>query len=311
MKFDFLIVGAGFTGSVLAERIASQLDQKVLVVERRNHIGGNAYDYYNEDDILVHKYGPHIFHTNSREVWDYLSRFTRWRLYFHKTVGVVEGKKVPIPFNLNSIHMCFPRRYAEKLEALLIEQFGYGKKIPILKLREQSEGELRFLADYIYKNVFLGYTLKQWGVTPEELTPSVTARVPVVISRDDRCFQDTWQAIPRRGYTEMFRQMLDHKNIKLLLNTDYREVVDDISFNRMIYSGPVDAFFDCVHGKLPYRSLRFEFRTADAEWFQETGIVTYPNNHEFTRITEFKHLTGQDCRNTTYALEYPDRKSVV
>lgn len=305
MKFDFLIVGAGFTGSVLAERIATQLDQEVLVVERRNHIAGNAYDYYNGEGILVHKYGPHIFHTNSKKVWKYLSRFTRWRPYYHKTLGVVEGKKVPVPFNLNSLHACFPQRYAEKLEALLIDRFGYGEKVPILKLREKSDGELNFLAGYIYKNVFLGYTLKQWGVTPEELDASVTARVPVYISRDDRYFQDTWQAIPQQGYTEMFRGMLDHKNIKLLLNTDYREIVNDITFNRMIYTGPIDTFFDCTHGELPYRSLRFEFRTADTERFQEVGIVTYPNNHDFTRITEFKYLTGQNCRKTTYALEYP------
>lgn len=305
MKFDFLIVGAGFTGSILAERIATQLDKSVLVVERRNHIAGNAYDYYNQDGILVHKYGPHIFHTNSKKVWDYLSRFTQWRPYYHKTLGVVEGKKVPVPFNLNSLHACFPGKYAERLEALLLKQFGYGKKVPILKLREESNGELAFLADYIYEKIFLGYTTKQWDLTPKELADSVTARVPVVISRDDRYFQDRYQAIPRSGYTRMFQRILNHKNIKLLLNTDYREVIGDISFNRMIYSGPVDAFFDYMYGELPYRSLSFEFKNSGEEYHQETAIVNYPNNYDYTRITEFKYLTGQKCKGTTYAKEYP------
>lgn len=305
MHFDYLIVGAGFTGSVLAERIASQLDKCILLVERRNHIGGNAYDYYNRDGILVHKYGPHIFHTNSKMVWDYLSKFTEWRPYYHKTLGVVEGKKVPIPFNLNSLQACFPRKYAEKLESLLIDRFGYGKKVPILKLREKSSGELNFLADYIYQNVFLGYTTKQWNLKPETLADSVTARVPVLVSRDNRYFQDTYQAIPRFGYTNMFRNMLDQKNIKLLLNTDYREIAEDISFDRMIYTGPVDAYFDYLYGELPYRSLHFEFKTSDTEYYQETAIINYPNNYDFTRITEFKYLTGQKCKKTTWAIEYP------
>lgn len=305
MKFDFLIVGAGFSGSVLAERIATQIDQKVLVVERRNHIAGNAYDYYNEDGILVHRYGPHIFHTNSRKVWNYLSKFTKWRPYYHRVLAVVEGRPVPVPFNLNSLHVCFPRTYAEKLEALLIERFGYGSRVPILKLREKSDGELQFLADYIYKHVFAGYTAKQWDLPLEELAPSVTARVPVVISRDDRYFQDRWQALPQSGYTRLFRNMLSHPNIKVLLNTDYREIVGDVRFNRMIYTGPVDAFFDYVHGPLPYRSLRFEFCTFQTEFYQQTGSVNYPNEYDFTRITEFKRLTGQDSQKTTIVTEYP------
>ncbi|MCS7194988.1 MAG: UDP-galactopyranose mutase, partial [Meiothermus sp.] len=299
MKVDWLVVGAGFTGAVLAERIASQLDQKVLVVDRRDHIGGNAYDYYDEHGVLVHKYGPHIFHTNSRKVWNYLSQFTEWRPYYHRVLASVEGRLVPVPFNLNSLYALFPPRYAERLEEKLIYTYGFGVKIPILKMREAEDSDLRFLADYIYKNIFYGYTLKQWELKPEELDPSVTGRVPVYISRDDRYFQDTYQAMPKHGYTTMFANILRHKNIKVLLNTDYREVVEDIKYARMVYTGPIDAFFDYMHGKLPYRSLRFDFMYEEIEQFQPVGQVNYPNEHSFTRLTEFKHLTGQKHVGTT------------
>ncbi len=308
--FDWLIVGAGFTGATLAERIATQLGQKVLVVERRNHIGGNAYDYYNEHGILVHKYGPHIFHTNSKKVWDYLSQFTEWRPYYHRVLAVVEGKKVPVPFNLNSLYVLFPPRYAEKLEKLLVEHYGFGVKIPILQLRDSAVGELRFLANYIYKHVFYSYTLKQWGLKPEELDFSVTGRVPVYISRDDRYFQDRYQGMPKRGYSALIQRMLSHPNIKVLLNTDYREIVNEVRFNRMIYTGPIDEFFDYMHGPLPYRSLRFEFMTLEEEWHQEVGTVNYPNEYDFTRITEQKHLTGQRLSRTTLVVEYPQAYQV-
>lgn len=305
MKVDWLIVGAGFTGAVLAERIASQLDQKVLIVEKRNHIGGNAYDYYNEHGVLVHKYGPHIFHTNSKKVWDYLSQFTEWRPYYHRVLASVEGKLVPVPFNLNSLYALFPPKYAERLEEKLICSYGFGVKVPILRMREAEDPELRFLADYIYRNVFYGYTLKQWELKPEELDPSVTGRVPVYISRDDRYFQDTYQAMPKHGYTSMFNRMLLHKNIKVLLNTNYREIVDEIHFNRMIYTGPVDAYFDYIYGPLPYRSLQFKFVTLEEEWHQSVGTINYPNEYDFTRITEQKYLTGQQSPRTTLVLEYP------
>ena len=303
--FDWLVVGAGFTGATLAERIATQLGQKVLIVERRNHIGGNAYDYYDDHGVLVHKYGPHIFHTNSKKIWDYLSQFTEWRPYYHKVLAVVDGKKVPIPFNLNSLYALFPPRYAEKLEELLIKHYGFGMKVPILKLRESSEGELRFLAEYIYEKVFYGYTLKQWRLKPEDLDSSVTGRVPVYISRDDRYFQDHYQAMPRHGYATLFRRMISHPNIKILLNTDYREVVNEVRFSRMIYTGPIDEFLDYMHGPLPYRSLRFEFVPLEEEWHQEVGTVNYPNEYDFTRITEQKRLTGQRLPWTTLVVEYP------
>ncbi|MDF5717741.1 MAG: UDP-galactopyranose mutase [Rhizonema sp. NSF051] len=305
MKVDWLIVGAGYSGCVLAERIATQTQQRVLIVERRDHIGGNAYDFYNEHGILVHKYGPHIFHTKSKKVWDYLSQFTEWRHYYHQVLGVLEGKKVPIPFNLNSLYTLFPPRYAEKLEEQLLENFGFGVKVPILKLRESASGDLEFLANYIYENVFLRYTMKQWELKPEELDRGVTGRVPVYISRDNRYFQDPYQAMPKHGYTEMFRRMLAHPNIMVLLNADYREVINDIKFNRMIYTGPIDTFFDYMYGELPYRSIRFQFDTLDRDYYQEVGTVNYPNDYDITRITEQKYLSGQTSPKTTLVMEYP------
>lgn len=305
MRVDWLVVGAGYSACVLAERIANELGQRVLIVEKRDHIGGNAYDYYNEHGILVHKYGPHIFHTKSKKVWDYLSEFTEWRPYYHHVLAVVEGKKVPLPFNLNTLYALFPPRYAEKLEEQLLEHFGFGVKVPILKLRETAIGDLEFLANYIYENIFARYTAKQWELKPEDLDRGVTGRVPVYISRDNRYFQDPYQAMPKHGYTEMFRRVLAHPNIKILLNADYREVINDIKFNRMVYTGPIDTFFDYMYGELPYRSLRFHFETLDQEQYQEVGTVNYPNDYDITRITEQKYLSGQTSPKTTLVMEYP------
>jgi UDP-galactopyranose mutase len=305
MKFDWLIIGAGYSACVIAERVATQLGERVLIVEKRDHIGGNAYDYYNEHGILIHKYGPHIFHTKSKKAWDYLSQFTEWRHYFHHVLGVIDGQKVPIPFNLNSLYALFPPKYAEKLEGQLLEHFGFGVKVPILKLRESSSGDLDFLANYIYEKIFLNYTIKQWNLKPEELDKGVTGRVPVYISRDNRYFQDPYQGMPKLGYTEMFRRMIAHPNIKVLLNTDYREIMNDVSFNRVLCTGPIDAFFDYMHGELPYRSLRFEFDTLDQAQYQEVGTVNYPNEYDITRITEQKYLSGQTSPKTTLVKEYP------
>ena len=304
MKFDWLVVGAGFTGAVLAERIATQKNQKALVVDRRAHIGGNAWDFYDENHILIHKYGPHIFHTNNRKVWDYLSQFTKWRIYFHHVLTAVNGQKVPIPFNLNTLYALFPNEYAQKVEQRLIERFGYNLKVPILELLAVEDKDLKALADFIYQNFFLSYTLKQWGLKPEDLDASVTSRVPVFINRDNRYFQDAYQGIPQNGYHALFQNMLNNKNIKLLLNTDYKEIVEDIKFSRMIYTGPIDAFFDYVHGYLPYRSLNFEFIHHRQEYWQEVAQINYPNEFEFTRITEYKHLTGQCAPGTTITKEY-------
>ncbi|MEK8019748.1 MAG: UDP-galactopyranose mutase [Candidatus Parabeggiatoa sp.] len=306
MKIDWLIIGAGFTGSVLAERIASQLGQKVLLVEQRHHIAGNAYDYYNEQGILVHQYGPHIFHTNAQYVWDYLAQFTPWRSYYHQVLGSLDGKLVPIPFNLNSLNALFPPHYAEKLAQELIETYGFNVKVPILKIRESAKSpDLAFLANYIYEKVFHGYTLKQWDLKPEELNASVTARVPIYISRDDRYFQDKFQGLPQYGYTNLFRNLLNHPNIKVLLNTPYQEVIEEIQYNRLIFTGPIDEFFEHLHGKLPYRSLDFKFIHTEQEQNQAVGTINYPNEYTYTRTTEFKHLTGQRAYGSTYIEEYP------
>ena len=306
MKVDWLIIGAGYTGAVLAERIASQLDQSVLVVDRRDHIAGNAFDCYDDQGVLVHKYGAHIFHTNSAKIYEYLSQFTAWRPYQHHVRAVIEGKTVPVPFNLNTLEALFPRTMSRRIERLLIEKFGFGAKVPVLKMLEENDPDLRELARYVYRNVFQSYTIKQWGLKPEELDASVTGRVPVVIGRDDRYFQDEFQVMPKHGYTELFRRMLAHPNIRLLLKTNHREAIEGVRFKRLVFTGPIDQYFDHIHGPLPYRSLRFEFRHQPAGLFQAAPVINYPNEHNFTRIIEFKQLTGQTLRGTTVAYEYPE-----
>ncbi len=302
----FIIVGAGFTGAVLAERIATELECEVLIVDRRDHIGGNAFDYPGADGILVHKYGPHIFHTNSEKVWQYLSRFTEWRPYYHRVLAVVEGNEIPLPFNLNSIEKCFPPFLADRISRALVEAYGFGKKVPILKLREAGDKDLSFLAEYVYENVFRHYTQKQWGLAPEELDPSVTARVPVFVSRDDRYFQDRYQAMPREGYTAMFRRILDHERIEVRLSTEFDSIRDAYPSARVIFTGPIDEYFRYAHGPLPYRSLRFRLRQETVQFVQPVGTVNYPNEFDFTRITELKHLTGQSSPSTLLVEEYPE-----
>jgi len=320
--FDFIIVGSGFSGSVIAERVANLLNKKILIVEKRNHIGGSCYDYFNEKGILIHRYGPHIFHTNLKNVWDYVSQFTEWYYYQHKVLGVIDGKKVPIPFNLNSLYELFPHKLASLLEEKLVVNFGYGKKVSILKLRDTDDKDLRLLSDYVYEKVFLNYTKKQWGVRPEELDSSVVERVPIYISKDNRYFQDIYQGIPKDGYHKIFERMLSSPNIKILLNTDFREVIEidyeerKIYFlgrefkGKLIFTGPIDEFFNYEYGRLPYRSLKFKYETIEKEYYQEVAVINYPNEYEFTRITEFKHMTGQRSDNTTIAIEYPQEYDV-
>lgn len=306
MKYDYLIVGAGYSGCVLAERIATKLNKKCVIVEKRNHIGGNCYDYYDDNGVLIHKYGPHIFHTQMKKVWDYLSEFTEWIPYEHRVKAVIDGKEVVVPFNFNSIHDVFSKEKAEGLEKLLIETYGSGVKIPILKLRETSNEDLKALAEFIYEKIFLGYNLKQWGMKPEELDPSVSGRVPVFLSRDDRYFQDSYQAIPKHGYTKMFEKMINHKNISVMLQTDYKDIINEIEYKSMIYTGHIDYYYDFKLGRLPYRTLNFNFETLDMEFFQSGAQINYPNDHKYTRITEFKHLTKQPHAKTTIAYEYPE-----
>lgn len=299
--FDYLIVGAGFAGSVLAERLANVSEKKVLLIDQRDHIGGNAYDYYNKDGILIHKYGPHIFHTNSRKVFDYLSQFTPWRPYEHRVLASVEGQLVPMPINLNTIN----RLYSLNLSSQELEAFFEARAEKLPRVVTSEDVVVSKIGRELYEKFFRGYTRKQWDLDPSELDASVSARVPTRTNRDDRYFTDTYQAMPAQGYTRMFQKMLSHPNIKIMLNTDYKEIVDVIPYKTMIYTGPIDAFFNYCYGRLPYRSIEFRFETHDAEVFQSTGTINYPNEHPYTRITEFKYLTGQKHPKTSIVYEYP------
>jgi UDP-galactopyranose mutase len=299
--FDYLIVGAGFAGSVLAERLAGGSDRKVLLCDKRPHIGGNAYDHYNEHGILVHKYGPHIFHTNCREVFEYLSRFTQWRPYEHRVRASVDGMHLPIPINLDTINQL----YGLNLTSFQAEQFlaSVAEKRPVITNSEDVV--VSRVGREIYEKFFRGYTRKQWGMDPSELDASVIARVPVRTNRDDRYFTDTYQVMPLHGYTRMFENMLDHPNIKILLNADYREIQSDLPYREMIYTGPIDEYFDYRFGPLPYRSLEFKHETKETEIYQDAPVVNYPNEQAYTRITEFKYLTGQKHPKTSIVFEFP------
>jgi UDP-galactopyranose mutase len=299
--FDYLIVGAGYAGSVLAERLASQADKKVLICDRRPHIAGNAYDHYNDHGVLVHKYGPHIFHTNSLEVFEYLSQFTEWRAYQHRVLASVDGKLVPFPINLDTINAL----YGLNLTAMEVDDFLKSVAEPKERIRTSEDVVVSKVGRELYEKFFRGYTRKQWDLDPSELDAAVAARVPARTNRDDRYFTDKYQAMPAHGFTRMFEKMLNHPNIKVMLNTDYRDIVDFIPFREMIYTGPIDEFFDYRYGKLPYRSLEFKHETHDKEWFQPAPVVNYPNEYQYTRITEFKYLTGQESRKTSVVYEFP------
>lgn len=305
MDFDWIVVGAGVSGATLAQKIASERNETVLVVEQRDHIAGNLYDEYNEVGILEHKYGPHIFHTNSREVWNYLSRFTGWREYSHQVKASIDGQLVPLPFNLNAIDQLFPCEMGRRLSETLIRTYGFGAQVPILKMREAEDQDVRFLADYVYRKVFEGYTRKQWGLSPEELSPSVTARVPVRVSRDNRYFQDAYQGIPQLGYTAMVRRMLEHPNIHLMLKTRWQDLGNSVGRARVVFTGCIDEFFGFSHGELPYRSLRFAPVTVQKPQYQAVATVNFPNDYDFTRITELTHLSGQVLPCTTLIYEFP------
>lgn len=298
--FDFMIVGAGFAGSVLAERL-SKTGKKILIVDKRNHIAGNAYDFYNDDGILIHKYGPHIFHTNSKEVFDYLGMFTNWRPYEHRVLASVDGQLLPIPINLTTIN----KMYNLNLSSEGVESFYASKAEIIYPVCTSEDVVVSKVGRELYEKFFRGYTRKQWDLDPSQLDASVTSRVPVRTNRDDRYFTDTYQAMPLNGYTKMFETILSNPNIKVMLNTDYKEIKEYVPYNKMIYTGPIDYYFDYCYGKLPYRSLEFKFQTISAEKFQETGTINYPNEQAYTRITDFKYLTGQVHPKTSIIYEYP------
>lgn len=299
--FDYLIVGAGFAGSVLAERLATRSNKKILIIDKRPHIAGNAFDHYNEEGILVHKYGPHIFHTNSKDVFDYLSQFTEWRSYEHRVLASVDGQLVPIPINLDTIN----KLYGLNLTSFELEDWfeSVAEQVPVVRTSEDVV--VSKVGRELYEKFFRNYTRKQWGMDPSELDKSVTSRVPTRTNRDNRYFTDTYQAMPLNGFTAMFEKMLAHPNIKVMLNTDYKEIIDVIPFKEMIFTGPVDEYFDYKFGKLPYRSLEFKHETLNTETFLPTAVVNYPNEHAYTRITEFKYLTGQKHPKTSVVYEYP------
>ena len=313
--FDVVIIGAGFAGAVIAERLASQQNKKVLLVDKRQHVGGNCYDYKDDNGIIVHKYGPHLFHSNLRHVWDYLSQFTEWDIYQHKVLACIDGKPVPIPFNLNTLYEVFPDSMARRMEEKLLDEYEYNSKVPILKLKQSTDKDLQFLADFVYEKIFLHYTMKQWGMKPEEIDGAVTARVPIFIGRDNRYFNDEYQGVPKKGYTDIFNNMLNHPNIKLMLNTSAKEILeltdDKIKLmgmpfdGKVIYTGLLDDLFDYKFGELPYRSVDMRFESIPKKDYQDAATVNYPNNYEFTRITEFKKVHYADVPNTTILKEYP------
>lgn len=314
--YDSIIVGCGFAGATVARELAERGNENVLVIEKRNHIAGNCYDLYDEHGIFIHQYGPHIFHTNTERVYEYLSRFTEWHSFKHEVVANVHGQMIPVPFNLNTLKLVYDKEKAEYLEKKLIDTFGFASRVPILSLMEQEDEDIKSIADYVYKNIFLHYTMKQWGQKPEEIDSSVTGRVPVLISYDNGYFGDAYQGMPKEGYRSLVEKLLDHPGITIELDRDAKEVLtikegqihyEGKPYNgKVIYTGPIDEFFDCKFGRLPYRSLDFRFEHYEVDSWQEKAVVNYTVSEEYTRITEFKKLTGQTKKDsTTIMKEYP------
>ncbi len=301
LGFDYLIVGAGFAGAVLAERLARDAGKRVLIVDKRPHVGGNAYDRHDDAGVLIHPYGPHIFHTNSSDIFEYLSRFTEWRPYQHRVLSSVDGQMLPVPINLDTVN----RLYGLELTSFEMERWLESVAEKRAEIRTSEDVVVNKVGVDLYRKFFRGYTRKQWGIDPSELDASVTARIPTRTNRDDRYFTDTYQAMPLHGYTRMFERMLAHPNIKVMLNTDYREIEALVPWTRMVYSGPIDAFFNHRYGKLPYRSLDFHHVNLGQEQFQAVGTVNFPNDYDYTRVSEFKHMTGQKHATTSVVYEYP------
>lgn len=303
MKYDYLIAGAGFAGSVMAERIASQLNKKVLLVEKRDHIGGNAYDEFDRHGILIHKYGPHIFHTNSKEVFDYLSQFTQWIPYEHKVLAKLNGAVYPIPINRVTINKLYNLNLNSDKEVEEFYSRVKEKRSPILNSEDIIVNQVGI---DLFEKFFKHFTKKQWNLEPRELSPSVCGRIPVRTNDDCRYFTDKYQFMPKDGYTKMFEKLLENKNIEIVLNTDYKELLNAITFDKLIYTGPIDYFFDYKFGKLPYRSIRFEYTNYKQEYFQENSVINYVAGESYTRVTEYKYLTGQKSGSTTVSYEFPE-----
>ena len=304
MSKSNLIVGAGFSGATIA-RLLAEKGKKVTIIDKKNHIAGNCYDYRDENGIMIHKYGSHIFHTSNKKVWDFLRRFTDFNLYMHKVKGIIDGIETTIPFNLNTLHDVFPKSMADRLERKLIDTYGYGKKIPIMEFQKQDDEDLRFLAQFVYEKIFLQYTMKQWGYSPDEVDGAVTARVPVYISKDNRYFQDTYQGIPLEGYTETVKKMLDHPDITVKLNTEFNSVMKD-DYDRVFYTGPIDEYMEYRYGPLPYRCVYFGFNTFDREHVLSNAVINYPRNYDFTRVHEYKYYLDDRSDKTVVVKEYSE-----
>ena len=301
-RYDYLIVGAGFAGSVLAERLAGGLGKRILLIDRREHIGGNAYDHFDQAGVMVHRYGPHIFHTNAERIVQYLSKFTEWRPYEHRVLAQVAEHLVPIPINLTTLNTLYGLNMTEPQAA----EFLAGRAQPVENIRTSEDVVINQVGRELYEMFFRGYTRKQWGLDPSDLDKSVTSRVPTRTNSDDRYFGDTYQMMPLEGYTRMFERMLKHANIDILLSTDFTEVRDQVSYGHLVYSGPIDEYYDYCFGKLPYRSLKFQHETLNQPQFQPVSVVNYPDEAvPYTRITEYKHLTGQTHPLTSISYEFP------
>jgi UDP-galactopyranose mutase len=301
MPYDYLVVGAGFAGATVAERLASQCDASVLVVDARDHVAGNAYDPLDPSGIRVHRYGPHIFHTSSPRVVAYLSQFTTWRPYEHRVLAHVDGRSVPLPICSQTIAAL----YGLDLDPAGMAAFFEERRERIGSIRNSEDAIVARVGRELYDILFARYTRKQWGVDARELDASVCGRIPVRTSADDRYFSDTFQAMPRDGFAALIARMLEHPNIELSLGTSFEDVADRVRYDHLVYTGPIDAYYEHRYGRLPYRSLEFAFETLDVERFQATAVTNYPGDEPFTRITEFKHLTGQRHPRTTIAREYP------
>ena len=313
--YDYIIIGAGFAGSVIARKVAEQLNKKVLVIDRRDHIGGNCFDLVDDNGVRIHKYGPHLFHTNNKKVVDFLSQFTSWQEYHHEVLASIDGKKVPIPFNINTLYKVFDEEQAKSIELKLYAKYEENSKVPILELKKSDDKDLSILADFVYEKIFVNYTAKQWGMNPEDLDSAVTARVPIFVGYDNRYFNDQYQMVPTYGYTTLFENMLNHKNITVQTGTEYKEVCKlkegviyykDVALKgKLIFTGQIDELFDYQFGELAYRSVDMKFETVQQEYYQEKAVVNYPNEFDFTRITEFKHIHPCKEVRTTILKEYP------
>lgn len=310
MNFN-IVVGCGFSGAVIANLIADKLNQKVIIIDKKNHIAGNSYDYRDKNNIMIHKYGSHIFHTNNEKVWSFLKRFSDFNNYIHKVDVVIDGKKVQIPFNFNTLYQLFSETTAKKIKEKLLEKYNYGAKIPILEFQKQNDEDLKFLAKYVYEKIFLNYTIKQWELKPNEIDKTITSRVPLCLDNDNRYFQDKYQGIPINGYTNLIEKIINHPNIKVVLNSDYKNFKKQnselIKNSRIFYTGSIDEFFDYEYGMLPYRSLKFEFEEHNKEFYQSCACINYPNDFSFTRIHEFKYYLGDKSNKTIIAKEYPQK----